>query len=77
MTLTSLPVTKSPSRPPVKARGMVNMMIKGDRRDWNCATMIRYMNTTARSSISSTCSMASLMVSFSPEDTSWQPAGTW
>ena len=51
MTLTSLPLKISPRNPPVNARGIVNIMIKGESRDWNCATMIRYMNTTARSII--------------------------
>ena len=59
MTLTSLPLTYSPRKPPVKARGMVNIMINGDSRDWNWATMIRYMNSTAKISISTICSMAS------------------
>ena len=30
-----------------KARGMVNMTMMGDLKDWNCATMIMKMNTTA------------------------------
>ena len=46
------------------------MMIKGDRRDWNCATIIRYINTTASTSISIICSMASTIISFSPDETS-------
>ena len=49
---------------------MVNRMMKGDSNDWNWATMIRYMNTTASISISTICPMASWMVSFSPENTS-------
>ena len=51
-------------------------MIKGDSSDWNCATIIRYINSTASTSISIICSMASMMVSFSPEDTSLYPAGS-
>ena len=36
-----LPVSHKARRPPVKARGMVNMTIKGDKRLWNWATIIR------------------------------------
>ena len=53
-------------KPPVKARGMVNMTMNGDFRDWNWATMIRYTSTTPSSSISSSCPMASMICSFSP-----------
>ena len=41
MTLISFPVISSASRPPVKASGMVNMMMNGDFNDWNWATMIK------------------------------------
>ena len=37
----SLPVSSRASRPPVKARGMVNITMKGLIRLWNWATMIR------------------------------------
>ena len=35
------PVSSIPSRPPVKASGMVNSTMNGDSRLWNCATMTR------------------------------------
>ena len=41
MTLMSKPVRSSPMKPPVNASGMVNMMMNGDLRLWNCATMMR------------------------------------
>ena len=40
-TLISFPVKNRANRPPVNASGIVNMMMNGDRNDWNCATMIR------------------------------------
>ena len=66
ITLIRLPDTKSPRNPPVNARGTVNMTINGERSDWNWATMIRYMNTTARASIFISSTMVSRMVSSSP-----------
>ena len=53
-------------KPPVNARGMVNMTMNGDFKDWNWATMIRYTSTTPSSSMSISCSMASMICSFSP-----------
>ncbi len=35
------PVTYRAIKPPVKAKGTVKMMINGDSRLWNCATMTR------------------------------------
>jgi len=35
-----LPKAKRPKTTPVKARGTVNMITKGERRDSNCAAMI-------------------------------------
>ena len=35
------PVKSMPSRPPVKASGMVNRTMKGESRLWNWATMTR------------------------------------
>ena len=40
-TPTSLSVTNRAKKPPVNASGIVNIIIKGDKNDWNCATMIR------------------------------------
>ena len=40
-TLMSKPVIKSPINPPVKASGMVNIMMNGDFKLWNWATIIR------------------------------------
>ena len=54
---------------------MVNIIMKGDSSDWNWATMIKYMNSTAKSSISTICSMASVIISFSPVNTRRHPAG--
>ena len=34
-TLTSMPHRYRAKKPPVKARGMVNMTMKGRSRDWN------------------------------------------
>ena len=39
--LISMPQISRAIKPPVKARGMVNMTINGDFMDWNWATMIR------------------------------------
>ena len=47
----SMPVRISASRPPVKASGMVNSTMIGDLKDWNWATMIRKMNSTAMMSM--------------------------
>ena len=66
MTLSSVPLSSRARKPPVKARGMVNMTMSGSRRDWNWATMTKYTSTTPSSSISMTCPMASIMASFSP-----------
>ena len=35
------PVSSRPSRPPVKASGMVNRTMKGESRLWNWATITR------------------------------------
>ena len=72
MTLTSTPASSRARKPPVKARGMVNMTISGERSDWNWATITRYTSTMPSSSISSSCRMASMMASFSP----WKAAVT-
>ena len=37
----------SANNPPVNASGIVNITINGDFNDWNCATIIRYINTIA------------------------------
>ena len=66
MILRSLPATNSPISPPVNARGIVNRIMKGDLSDWNCATMIRYINAIARISINPTCPAVSFMDSISP-----------
>ena len=47
----SMPVKISASRPPVKASGMVNSTMMGDLKDWNWATMMRKMNSTATMSM--------------------------
>ena len=39
-TLRSKPRIHRASRPPVKARGMVNMTMKGESRDWNWAAIM-------------------------------------
>ena len=70
MTLTSPPASSRARKPPVKARGMVNMTISGERRDWNWATITRYTSTMPSSSISSSCRMASMMASRRPQSTS-------
>ena len=54
MTLISVPVSSRARKPPVKASGMVNMTMKGSRRDWNWATMTKYTSTMPSSSISIT-----------------------
>ena len=41
ITLISLPVIHRAKKPPVKASGIVNMIMNGDRRLWNWATMMR------------------------------------
>ena len=74
-TLTSMPASSRARKPPVKARGMVNMTINGERRDWNWATITRYTRTMPSSSISSSCSMASIMASFSPWKEAVMPWG--
>ena len=71
----SIPVNSSASRPPVKASGMVNMTMMGDLKDWNWATMIRKMNTSATAMTSTRSSMIERTVSFSPERLTVQPAG--
>ena len=76
MTDTSMPVTSSARKPPVKASGMVNMTINGDFSDWNCATMMKYTSTTPSSSISSSCPMASMICSFSPLNSTVMPSGS-
>ena len=60
----------------MKARGMVNMMMKGSRRDWNWATMTKYTSTMPSSSISSTWPMASMICSFSPLNSMVAPSGS-
>ena len=40
-TLTGIPAKNKARNAPVKASGMVNITINGERRDWNCATMTR------------------------------------
>ena len=74
--LISKPATSSASRPPVNASGMVSMTIKGESSDWNCATMMRYTITMPSSSISRRSFMASMMVSFSPENSRRKPSGS-
>ena len=54
---------------------MVNMTMTGDLKDWNCATMMRKMNTSATPMTSSMSSMIERTVSFSPERPTVQPAG--
>ena len=76
ITLTDIPEIQSASRPPVNASGTVNIMINGERRDWNCATMIRYMNTRARASILNNSVIVSLIVSSSPVISTSYPSGT-
>ena len=71
----SSPVNSSASKPPVKASGMVNMTMMGDLKDWNWATMIRKMNTSATPMTSSMSSMIERTVSFSPERLTVQPDG--
>ena len=43
ITLKSLPDIHNPRKPPVKASGIVNKMINGESRDWNCAAMIGFV----------------------------------
>ena len=74
-TLSSTPLTSKMIKPPVKARGMVNMTINGDFRDWNWATITRYTSRMPSTSISSSCCMASMMVSFSPLNSVVTPSG--
>ena len=45
---------------------IVNKMINGDNRDWNWATIIRYISTIPRAIIKTTCPIASAVASFSP-----------
>ena len=40
-TLMSNPVIKSARKPPVNASGIVNIIMNGDLRLWNCATIMR------------------------------------
>lgn len=57
--LKSFPVISSPKNPPVNAIGIVNKMINGDFSDWNCATMIKYINATASNNIRPICPVVS------------------
>ena len=68
-----IPQISSAAKPPVKASGMVNMTMKGDFKDWNCATITRYTSSTPRRSISAICPMASMTASFSPSKTKDTP----
>ena len=63
----SMPVSSSASNPPVKARGMVNMTMMGDLKDWNWATMIRKISSMAISTIQTRSCMIFMTVSFSPD----------
>ena len=54
---------------------MVNMTINGDFRDWNWATITRYTSNMPSRSMSRSCCMASMMVSFSPLNSAVVPAG--
>ena len=74
-TLTSTPVISSMAKPPVKASGMVNITIRGDFSDWNCATITRYTSSMPSASIRSSCCMASIIISFSPSKEAVTPSG--
>ena len=74
-TLSSIPEISRARKPPVKASGMVNMTISGERSDWNCATITRYTSSTPSPSISSSWPMASMMASFSPLNRAVMPCG--
>ena len=63
----SMPVSSSAIRPPVNASGIVNSTMNGDLNDWNCATIIRKISTSATAIMNTMSPMISLTVSFSPE----------
>ena len=63
----SIFVISSASRPPVNASGIVNSTMTGDLNDWNCATMIRKIISTATATMNTRSSMMLLTVSFSPD----------
>ena len=73
--LTSFPAKNNAANPPVNASGIVNMIINGPFNDWNWATMIRYINASANTSIKITCFMDSITVSFSPLYSIEYPSG--
>ena len=75
-TLSSTPAISRMIKPPVKARGIVNMTMNGDFSDWNCATITRYTSRMPSASISSSWLMASMMVSFSPSNSAVTPSGS-
>ena len=60
------PQIHSISNAPVNARGMVTMIMNGDKNDWNCATIIAYIKTIARTIISPKSLNMSVISLFSP-----------
>ena len=48
ITLIVVPDTHSISATPIRPVGMASRISSGSRKDWNCATRIRYTSTTAR-----------------------------
>ena len=54
---TGSPISFSPRNPPVNARGTVKRMMKGLKRLWNCATIIRYTSISERAMTSAICSI--------------------